>query len=384
MRIGVNARMLQEAVAGIPRFILGMVESMAVLAPQHEIHLFVSRSPFANLAVEQRILQNPRLVVHPSRFRSGGRVARALWDCVVVGLEARRRRMDVLWGPSFAVPFLGVKTVLTVHDLVLWRTPLFRPTVGERSFAWFHRRVLVPAGCRWAKAIATDSESTRADLTMHVGVDGSLVHVVPGGVDAAFRVLADESPVGDAAAGGKPYILNVAAIMHRKNQRKLVEAFARLQTLGMQGHRLVLVASASNDQYRREVEATIERLELTGKVVFASNVRDEELVRWYNEASLFVYPSLYEGFGLPILEAMACGVPVVTSNVSSLPEAAGDAALLVDPNDPEAIARTMYLVLTQEGLRRKLVARGLGRVERFGWGNAAGRMLKICEEVGVQ
>ena len=174
------------------------------------------------------------------------------------------------------------------------------------------------------------------------------------------------------------FILFVGNISPRKNILALLQAFNKLKKRGIK-HKLVI--AGKKDQRYEQVLKTLNELNLGGEVIFTGYVPEEDLPKLYNAADLFVYPSLYEGFGLPILEAMACGTPVVASNVSSLPEVAGDAGLLVNPQDVDALTNAMYKVLTDDKLKESLIDKGLERAKFFSWEKTARETLEVYKEV---
>jgi glycosyltransferase involved in cell wall biosynthesis len=225
------------------------------------------------------------------------------------------------------------------------------------------------------------SECSRRDLVSHLGLDVDRVQVIPEGVDARFR-----PPVNDAWLQAvlaryiikRPYVLYVGGINARKNIARLFTAYAYLR----ERHPDVALVLGGKRQWQTdEIDATFRRLNLTDHVHFTGYVDDADLPALYTAAELFVFPSLYEGFGLPPLEAMACGTPVVTSNVSSLPEVVGDAALTVDPYDVGGLALAIERVLTDEKLQMELRRRGIERAAQFTWERAARETLAMYEAV---
>jgi glycosyltransferase involved in cell wall biosynthesis len=183
---------------------------------------------------------------------------------------------------------------------------------------------------------------------------------------------------GIAANGG--YLLYLGTLQPRKNLKRLVDAFARLQP---PTDSLQLVMAGKKGWLYADLFARVESLGLSQRIIFPGYIPDEDKAALISGATGVVYPSLYEGFGLPVLEAMACGTPVLTSNVSSLPEVAGNAALLVDPLDTEAIAMGMSRLIADVDLRRSLVERGYGQVFKFSWARAAQQVLEVLESVGT-
>jgi len=229
-----------------------------------------------------------------------------------------------------------------------------------------------------------DSNATRADLVRHYGVAESKVHVVHLGRDESLAPVHDPQVRAAArvhAGIGERYLFYVGTLQPRKNLSRVVQAFARLA--GAPGmHDVQLVLAGKRGWLYDELFAEVERCGLGGRVLFPGYVDGADLPALYGGALGFVYPSLYEGFGIPVLEAQACGVPVMTSNNSSLPEVAGDAALLVDPTDVDAIAEAMRRLATDDALRAELVQRGFENVKRFSWEKCARETLAVLESVG--
>jgi glycosyltransferase involved in cell wall biosynthesis len=200
------------------------------------------------------------------------------------------------------------------------------------------------------------------------------VEVIYCGVDKAFRPFPERKVASFRQQRGLPekIILFVGTIEPRKNLARLVEAYSHLRDRSVK-----LVIGGARGWLYEEVFARVEELELTGDVLFPGYIPPDELPLWYNVAELFVYPSLYEGFGLPPLEAMACGTPVITSNVSSLPEVVGEAGLTVDPMDSEGLAETINQMLDDGALRQSMRERGLARASRFSWTKAARETVRV-------
>lgn len=282
---------------------------------------------------------------------------------------------------AFGPPTRRARLVLTVHDLIPWILPEILPAASTAHP--MHARYLryAPAALRRAAAVIAVSESTRRDLLERFAVPPERVAVVPYGVAAQFRPLepAERAPVlARYGLGDEPYLLFVGRIELRKNVGRVLEAFARLRRQGLP-HRLVLVGSAGRGE---PVAAFYRRAEALGPaVVMLDYVAHDDLPALYSGAAVFVWPSLYEGFGLPPLEALACGAPVVAADVAALPEVVGDAGLLVDPTSVEAIAAAVERLLSNAALRATLRARGLERARRFTWAAAARATLEVYRRV---
>jgi glycosyltransferase involved in cell wall biosynthesis len=283
--------------------------------------------------------------------------------------NARRRLLAEPLGPRSAALFHGLnqrlpaiplrRAVATFHDLFV--------LTGEYSTPEFRDRFAAQArdAARRADVLIAVSEFTKNQVVSLLGVPASKVRVVHHGVR--------ELPM--PAAAREPIILNVGAIQKRKNIARLVEAFETLDP----AWRLVL--AGANGYGADEILERIRNSSAGGRIAVPGYVSPEDLAGWYSRASIFAFPSLDEGFGMPVLEAMAAGVPVITSNRSALPEVAGDAALLVNPEDPDALADALRDLTGREDLRRELAQRGTARARMFTWGRAVRETWDVYREV---
>jgi glycosyltransferase involved in cell wall biosynthesis len=269
------------------------------------------------------------------------------------------------------LPRLATPTVLTVHDLIFERYPEHH-TWRNRTFLRVGMRLFTQA----ATAIIAVSEHTRRDLMALYDLPAAKIHVVYEGVDPAFAPASPDeiARVHARYSPERPYLLMVGTLEPRKNHAAALRALARLKAWGLP-HRLVIAGGSGwlFAPIRQQVAA----LGLDDDVTFAGYVPAGDLSPLYAGAACVLAPSLYEGFGFPVLEAMACGAPVVGSDISSLPEVAGDAALLVAPQDDAALAAAIHLVLTQPGLAAQLREKGLRRAARFRWATCAAETLEI-------
>lgn len=278
----------------------------------------------------------------------------------------------LLHAPDFTLPPVkrGTRTLLTVHDLSFIRTP---ETAARGLRAYLEKAV--PHSIARADHVLADSESTKQDVIELFRTSAEKVSVLYSGVSSRFVPITDARTLQGVRAryglGDRSYILSVGTIQPRKNYLRLLEAFKQIDRPDLD---LVIAGGRGwleNLAYRQAQESG-----LGDRIRFLGFVDDSDLPALYSAAQLFVFPSLYEGFGLPVLEAMACGIPVVTSNVSSLPEIAGDAALLVDPYDIEMLASAITEALEDQAVREKLVSRGTERARQFTWSRAAQQLLQ--------
>ncbi len=295
-----------------------------------------------------------------SRWPTSRAAVRVLWEQLVQPWTLRRIGAHLVHGPAFVGPLLApCPVVITIHDLSFIRFPtLFRP--ANRLYL----TVLTRLSARRARRLIAVSAHTAAETTRLLGVPSERIDVVYHGVDPAFHPLpADEVAVFRQRQGlPERFVLCVGTLEPRKNQTRLVEAFARIHD-----GQVKLVLVGGKGWLYDELFTRVEALGLSKEIIFPGYVMNDELPLWYNAATILAYPSLYEGFGMPVLEAQACGTPVLTSNVSSLPEAAGDAASMVDPYDVEALAAELDRLLTDKLLRHELRKRGIAHASQFTW-----------------
>ena len=313
---------------------------------------------------------NHSLATLRSRWPTDRVAARVLWEQLAQPRILRQIEADLAHGLAFVAPlFAPCPTVITIHDLSFIHFPsLFRP--ANRLYL----AMLTRLSARRARRLIAVSHYTAAETTRLLGVETERIDVVYHGVEPAFHPL----PAAEIAAfrqrKGLPerFVLFVGTLEPRKNLERLVEAFARVRD-----ERARLVLAGGKGWLYDELFARVEALNLSEEVIFPGYVPEGELPLWYNAATVLAYPSLYEGFGLPVLEAQACGTPVLTSNASSLPEAAGDAALTVDPYDAEALAVELNRLLTETSLRNELRERGLAHARQFSWPRTAQETARV-------
>jgi glycosyltransferase involved in cell wall biosynthesis len=298
-----------------------------------------------------------------------------LWEQVELPLRALRLGADVLHvAGGTPGPFVTTtKTVMTVHDLAPTRHPELLPHARSR---WYWGR-MVPRAARRAHAVLVPSAATRRDVVLLAGVPESRVHVAPFGVP--LELTGGPSADQVRAAYGLPahYVLYVGTIDRRKDYRTLLGALARVSP------EIALVVAGTVIAGRTDFPETVARLGLEGRVRVLGYVPDRDLPGLYGGAAAFVYPSFYEGFGFPPLEAMACGTPVITYRATSLPEVAGDAAILLDPPvSPDTLASAITRVARDAELRQWLSERGLARAAAFDWGRTAAVTAAVYEALG--
>ncbi|RUA15207.1 MAG: glycosyltransferase family 1 protein [Clostridia bacterium] len=354
--------------AGIGRYTRGLVDAlMPLLGPGDELTLLYPRgdSPFARKDWPGKV--DIRHLPLPDRYQT------ILWHRLRLPLpiEWLVGDVDIFHAPNFLLPpARRAKTLLTIHDLAF----LVRPEYAWPDLRRFLEKA-VPRSVARAHHILADSEASKQDAMRLFGLPSARVTVVGAGVDSRFRPMPPEETAGVRAKYGLewPFVFSISTLEPRKNFDGLVRAFARARREANLPHHLV-IAGGKGWMYEQIFAAVAE--EGAGDFVhFPGFVPDSDLPALYNLAELFAFPSHYEGFGLPLLEALASGTPALATNVSSLPEIAGDAAWLVPADDPEALVAGLTHLLTDAGARAELRARGPGQAARFTWDAAARRLM---------
>jgi glycosyltransferase involved in cell wall biosynthesis len=368
----ISAALSQDA--GIGRYARELALALHELPDGPQLTLFHNHQPMHRMPAALATL--PRIEVP-----FGNRAWRA-FILTGVTLSAPYRtsieHADLFHGTDSLAPYLKTPTVITIHDL---STTLFpqHHTRMHRLFA----RLSLPRMARRASAIIADSESTRQDVITHLHIAPSRVHAIHLAVNHSQFYPRDpieaRSKIAQALNITTPYILAVGTLEPRKNLITLLEAYGQLSTDAP-----MLVLAGARGWVDSPLFAAVQRLGLTQRVHFTGHVADELLPSLYSAAQVFVYPSLYEGFGLPVLEALACGTPVITSNTSSLPEVAGDAATLVDPHNPDQLAEQLQHILSNQNKRTELSVRGPARALQFTWQRTAQLTMDVYRQVLAQ
>ena len=364
---------------GVVRYISQLIAALAEIGSSHRFRLLFNFCRSEHLAAfeeARRALESPQFEVVRSRVPS------ALWLKGVVPAELAAGRCDLFHGLyDFVPPVLLGASVLTIHDLryisidgatdpsvmrLVQSSPQLLASYKQRLDFFRRQRAIIHNVARRARLIITPSEFSRAAIVNTLGVPAHRVQVIAHGVPEELRIPASREFVAQVLqrhAIGKPYLLFVGKMDPLKNIELLLRAFALIrQHAGMQ-----LVLTGPSSWYEAVLRQRVEELGIVGEVSFLGHVSDAELKALYSAAKVMVFPSLFEGFGLPVLEAMACGTPVVCSNHCSLPEVAADAALLVDPTSAETLARRVLDVWGDGDLSDRLRRAGLQRSSEFSW-----------------
>lgn len=365
MQVGFDASALETNTTGASEYQRQLLDALLALPDGPALTAYTPR----NLALPER----PRLTVRPMPWNAGDRTVRIARGA----LGWRRRwaadRLDLLHVPFYYLPPGAPRcSVVTVYDVRFARFPDTYPP-GRRTFL----RLTVPWTLRRARHIVAISTFTKREIVDGCGVPPDRISVIPLAARAAFRPTPDAATLDRLRASHllpEHFILAVGTLEPRKNLVRTVEALALLRDRGLPHH---LVLAGMTYFGEGPLHAAIARHGLEGRVHLRGFVPDEELPALYSLAELFVYPSLYEGFGIPVLEAMACGTPVAASGTTSVPEVAGDAALLFDPTDVAAMADAMARMLEDSALAARLRAAGLARSAQFTWERTARETMAV-------
>jgi glycosyltransferase involved in cell wall biosynthesis len=377
VRIGLDYTAAVSQRAGIGRYTRGLVAALSQLGGDDTFVLMVAgqdgdddvTSDFDDNFLVRRLPLSQRLWT-------------ILWHRLRVPLpiDLLTGSVDVFHSPDYVLPPLRRgKKLVTIHDLSFLRYP-----EGAEPSLRRYLSTAVPRSVDKADLILADSESTRRDVVELLGVPLSKVEVLYPGVDEAFRPVEDSRALAEMRELyrlSRPFLLTVGTLEPRKNIVALLEAYAELRRGKDFDHQLVIAGGLG---WRYEgIFSRVAELSLEESVSFLNYVPDEHLPALYSLADALVFPSLYEGFGLPPLEAMACGTPVVTSNGSSLPEVIGDAGLMVAAEDSGALADAIRRLLEDSDLRQELVGKGMSRAARFSWQDSGERLIgiyrRLCE-----
>ena len=368
MRIAIDVRKLHDF--GIGTYVRNLVHSLSRMDGDTEYVLLCHRRDCESL---EQLGPNFRSVPDPSGSYS-------LSEQLTVPLELARARADLFHSPHYVLPALTpCRSIVTIHDCIHLMFPQYLPG----RLAHLYARLFFWLAANRSARILTVSEASKRDILRFFPVPANKVDVTYNAIDPRFSRPADTEQMNQVRERyqlHERFLLYSGNIKPHKNLERLIDAFARLRSEGF-GDIQLLITGSEISRYAG-LRRAVHRFNLHKHVRFLGFQSAETLASLYHLADAFVFPSLYEGFGLPPLEAMASGTPVLTSNVSSLPEVVDDAALLIDPYDPQAIADGMAQILSDEDVRAGLIARGRKRANHFSWEASVRRVLAIYREVG--
>jgi glycosyltransferase involved in cell wall biosynthesis len=366
MKIAFDLRRIKNP--GIGRYMKCLVEAVLARAPEHEYLLIAPPDGSGIIHASNGRVQE---IVSPLKYYS-------VREQIELPGVLRRHQIDLLHSPHFNLPLASsCPMVATLHDVIYLACPEDLPSWLGRGYY----RAMMEAAVRRADRIITVSEFSRREIFRYLHAGNAEVEVIHSGVDSLFTESTDPEQVRQVLEREgitTDYIFYAGIYKPRKNHAGLMQAFARFLARGAEGQ---LVLAGDLGEGERELRALSAELGIASRVVLTGFVDDCELRSLYTGARVYACPSLYEGFGFTLLEAMACGTPVVSSPETSLPEVAGNAALYADARNAEEFGAALYRVFTDQALRGRLIQAGRANLQRFSWADAADRTLRVYERV---
>ena len=393
MIIGIDGRELERGkITGIGRYLLNFLKFATATCKEHRFILYGNQ--FTRLDY-----QSPNLTLKIIIER-----ATITYDQVLLTVYLKSDKVDIFLSPYIKAPiFSPCPYITTIHDLLFLSTPDYtgwRYKLYNETFKIFGKTV-----SKKAKAIITDSEYSKKDIIKIFGVAEEKLHVIPLGISKEYKPIRDINSIENIKKTygiiGR-YIFYVGNFKPHKNIKRLIEAFEEViippltsplspPLEGGEGEVLKggeggfsdikLVLGGKRDKFVPQLEELAESLGVRDKVIFTDFIKDEDLPALYSGAEIFIYPSLYEGFGLPVLEAMACGTPVICSNTSSLPEVVGDSGMLINPEEIKSISSAIITLLKDDKLREDLIKKGLERTKEFTVEKYSSKILSLIETI---
>jgi glycosyltransferase involved in cell wall biosynthesis len=374
MKIGLDARIIYKR--GVGRYIGNLLKHLLELDRTNTYYVYLDRN-----SVLADYIDAKNCV-----FRRLNTVNAFMYEQFYLPIAASMDKVDVLHGLDntipYMLPFFFKKTVVTIHDTMYIRPiekSILKPTMKQRMVDMYNK-ISIPVSARRANHVITVSKYSQQDIIKHIGIKEDKISTVKEGIDRKYKHIEDEKKVQKTVARlgiTKPYILMSAASDLRKNTIRAIEAFNMFNNMTDYKYQLVITSIGKKELVTTNVKEKIEELNLEKYVVITEYVSDEDMVLLYNGGLFFLFPSFWEGFGLQVLEAFACGLPVITSDNTSLKEVAGDAAFFIDPFSVEDILRGMTELEKSEIKRRMFTERGYERVKEFSWKETAEETLKI-------
>ena len=374
MRVGLFSAVLNEGFTGVPNYTYNLIRESSKIIGSDNYCLINYNENEHFKEIQQMTIKNPLNAIQ-SHFP----LSSYFWYSLAVQkINSMAPNLDIIHNP-YQVPILGSlrhqKYVVTVHDIM----QLLYPQYIQKT-VFVLQRAFLPQSLKKADMIITDSYNTKKDLMNHLRVLPEKIAVIPLAADECYHPIDNRRTESFKLKYGidYPFILHVGSIKPLKNVTTLIDAFYKLKRLHPD---LKLVIAGKERHGVNAIYQQIEMLNLQHDVIFTGYISQEDLPVLYNTAELFASPSIYEGFGLPPLEAMACGTPVITSNTSSLPEVVGDAGIMIDPYDVDGLVQAMHSILRDDTLKQELSKKGLERARKFSWKLCAEKTVKVYEEV---
>jgi len=374
MNIGIDATSIPKDKTGVGVYLINLIEEISKLDYNNKYYIFVQNDDIDEFRVDN---DNFTIVsINSKIYRKT--FFRLFWEQFELPLKLKQLNIDVLHSPHYTTPlFTKIKKIVTFHDMTFYITPEVH-TFFKRTL--FKLYMLVSS--KFADKILTVSKSTSNDVQNILNVKPEKITVTYNAKSYIYRPIDDSSKIETVKNKyniSNKYILFVGTLEPRKNIKNLIMAFNKYKKNNKSKIKLVIVGKKG--WMYEEIFEIVKTKKLENEVIFTGFVDLEDLPFLYNGAEAFIYPSIYEGFGIPVLEAMSCGTPVVTSNISSMPEIIGDAGLTINPKDSNELFQAIKTLLINKDLRKKYGKKGLERSRKFTWKNCAKITLATYEEV---
>lgn len=371
MKIVFDGRTISGNKSGVGVYSASLLKGLANIDSDNTYKVFVSEKPFDVPANFEFLTTKISQENHPIG---------EIWEYFFLPYFFLKEGIDIFHSPTFHLPIFTprIKKIITIHDIILLKFSQTYP----RNFVRY-AALMLKIAIKVTDAIIVPSESTKKDIIKIFKVKADKIYIVPHGVRHGLNLINDNYyliNIKNKYNLPDNFILFVSTIEPRKNLEGLIRAYSNIRKTGI-SHKLVVCGGKGWLHEYERITKIAGELGVTEHISFIGYLPDEDIAAIYNLAALFVYPSLYEGFGFPPLEAMACGCPVITSNTSSLPEVVGEAAIMVNPYDIEELTKAMYEVLTNNELKLKMKKQGLERAKMFSWGKSAREHVSIYEKV---
>ncbi len=362
MNIAINTLGTSSLKVGTGRYAVNLIKELQLISKKTNYFIFVN-----DLNKDYYKSNKNFKLINVGRFGSNN-FFRIFWEQFILPFKLKKLSISVLHSLGFVSPIIKTtKQIVTIHD-----TTFFTHSEHHTLLKRIYYKFIIPLCARKADLISADSENTKQDIIKLFKIDANKIKTIHLGVEEIFKKQVNNSVLKKHNIN-KDYILFVGMIEPRKNIPNLIKAFSQIRK------DLQLVIVGKKGWHYEEIFKLVEDSDLKQRIIFTGYVSDEELVHIYSSAKVFVYPSFYEGFGLPVLEAMACECPAITANISSMKEIAENAAILINPNSVKDIKNAVEKILSNTTLRNELIKKGLKRAKEFTWKNTAKKSLECYE-----
>jgi len=369
MKIGIITDLVDQKCEGIGKYTYNLIKGLNIIDKKNEYNLIHHKKNDLNIYKSN----NETIIPLIKPF------GESVWRCLILPYKFRNGGPDIIHDPTDGIGALSFNTVskriITIHDII----PFFFPEYTTKR-SWIAHKILYKKTIENADMIITDSNSSKNDIINNFKVPENKIKVIYIAADQKYQVLTKEEIKNYKISMGIdfPLILYVGALDPRKNITNLLKSFYQVKKKGY-NHKLVIVGSIRFNS--GQISKTIQQLNLSDDIIITGHLPEKDLPKIYNAADIFVFPSFYEGFGLPPLEAMSCGTPVISSNTSSLPEVVGNAGILIDPHNPNELADKIIKVISDDSLKQEMTKKGIKQAQNFSWVQTAKKTLNTYNEV---